>query len=124
MNNTIKISMTVIMLGSVMVRSSNSENISFILDNKDDNPNDYDRKYKGTTRHGEIKHYSKTPKNCSQHLSISQDAYDSMTSQEVPYWSNKHTWGRMSKKQRLEAHLQRISEDLNGLRYTYEVLDN
>lgn len=33
-------------------------------------------------------------------------------------------WKRLTKKQRLEAHLKRIVEELGGVSFTYAVLDN
>ena len=50
-----------------------------------------------------------------------KEAYYYMTGNEVPEFSNAKEWKRLSKKQKLEAHLQRICENMNGISYTYTV---
>lgn len=68
----------------------------------------------------------KTRKNkpASQSLNLSMDAYDYMTGKEAPYFVKARDWERLTKKQRLEAHLKRIVEELGGVSFTYAVLDN
>ena len=46
-----------------------------------------------------------------------------MDIKEVPYFTNEHKWKSLSKKNRLEAHFQRICESLGGISYSYEILD-
>ena len=58
-----------------------------------------------------------------QAVNLNVDAYESMISkEEVPYWIKAGTWVAMTGKQRLEAHLQRITEALGGAAFTYKVL--
>lgn len=68
----------------------------------------------------------KTRKNkpASQSLNLSMDAYNYMVSNEAPYFVKPRDWERLTKKQRLEAHLKRIVEELGGVSFTYAVLDN
>lgn len=68
----------------------------------------------------------KTRKNkpASQSLNLSMDTYDYMTGKEAPYFVKARDWERLTKKQRLEAHLKRIVEELGGVSFTYAVLDN
>lgn len=58
-----------------------------------------------------------------QSINICKESYDEMTSSECPYWSKPKIWNNMSKKDRLEAHLQRIAEGVGGVSYTYKVLE-
>lgn len=58
-----------------------------------------------------------------QVIKMNDNAYDYMTSNEVPEFSNKFMWARMSKNQRLRAHLKNVSDSLGGISFTYEVLD-
>lgn len=60
----------------------------------------------------------------SQSLNLSMDAYDYMTGKEAPYFVKARDWERLTKKQRLEAHLERIVEELGGVSFTYAVWDN
>lgn len=63
-------------------------------------------------------------KPAGQSLNLSMDAYDYMTGKEAPYFMKAKDWERLTKKQRLEAHLKRIVEELGGVSFTYAVLDN
>lgn len=63
-------------------------------------------------------------KPAGQSLNLSMDAYDYMTGKETPYFVKARDWERLTKKQRLEAHLKRIVEELGGVSFTYAVLDN
>lgn len=63
-------------------------------------------------------------KPAGQSLNLSMDAYDYMTGKEAPYFVKAKDWERLTKKQRLEAHLKRIVEELGGVSFTYAVLDN
>lgn len=63
-------------------------------------------------------------KPAGQSLNLSMDAYDYMTGKEAPYFVKARDWKKLTKKQRLEAHLKRIVEELGGVSFTYAVLDN
>lgn len=63
-------------------------------------------------------------KPAGQSLNLSMDAYDYMTGKEAPYFVKAKDWERLTKKQRLEAHLKRIVEELGGVSFTYAVLDS
>ena len=63
-------------------------------------------------------------KPAGQSLNLSMDAYDYMTGKEAPYFVKAKDWERLTKKQRLEAHLKRICEELGGVSFTYAVLDS
>lgn len=60
-----------------------------------------------------------------QVINLNADAYETMISKaEIPYWIKANTWVSMSKKQRLETHLQKITEALGGTAYTYKILED
>ncbi len=63
-------------------------------------------------------------KPASQSLNLSMDAYNYMVSNEAPYFVKPRDWERLTKKQRLEAHLKSIVEELGGVSFTYAVLDS
>lgn len=63
-------------------------------------------------------------KPANQSLNLSVDAYEYMIGKEAPYFVKPRDWERLTKKQRLEAHLKRICEELGGVSFTYAVLDN
>lgn len=127
MNNNIKISLTVVLEGSVLVRKNeNREVITYSLNERDLNPN---KKWKGkdgleVVKKGRRFHTPLVAKPATQHLNISVDSYKHMMSSEVPYWAKAKDWINSSPIQRLEAHLQRICEHFNGISYSYELLDD
>ena len=124
MNYSPKISLTIELEGSTLVRKSEPEIIKCILTKRDLEPN---KKWKGKdglkiVRNARFKHYSLIAKPVNQHINISVEAYRYMTSNECPYWAKPKIWAMMSETQRLEAHLQRICEHVGGKSFTYEVL--
>lgn len=62
-------------------------------------------------------------KPAGQSLNLSMDAYEYMIGKEAPYFVKPRDWERFTKKQRLEAHLKRICEELGGISYTYQVFE-
>ena len=68
--------------------------------------------------------HTRKSKPATQSLNICKEGYNSMISGECPYWSKPKVWNNMSKKERLEAHLQRIAEGLGGTSYTYQVFED
>lgn len=61
-------------------------------------------------------------KPATQSLNMSKEAYEYMIDKHsCPSWLKPGKWNIMSKKERLEAHLQRIAEHLGGISYTYQV---
>ena len=71
--------------------------------------------------HTDVTDFETVP--CQQNIKLTQDAYDYMTSSEQPYWF-KGPWKLMTKKQRLEVHLQRICDDRKGTSYTYSIFED
>lgn len=63
-------------------------------------------------------------KPAGQSLNLGMDAYEYMTGKEAPYFVKPGDWEKLTRKQRLEAHLKRICEELGGASFTYAVLDN
>lgn len=123
MNNEIKVNLSITLPGRVMVseqvaqnKPENYESFSMIV-------TDVNNKKKKDSERITVKVRKCVP--ALQSINLSVDAYESMTSKmEVPSWSKIGTWNAMSEKQRLEAHLKRITEALGGLSFTYKVLDN
>lgn len=126
MNNLIKISLTIELEGSTLVRKSEPEVIKYTTIEK--NPK-LSKKKKGietlkVVKKGEFKHYPLEIKPASLHVNIGVDAYNYMISSECPYWIKPKVWATMSKKQRLEEHLKRTCEHHRGKSFTYVVLEN
>lgn len=126
MNNTIKISLTINLEGSTLVRKSEPEVIKYTVTERDLNPN---KKWKGkdglkVVKRGSFNHFSYETKPASQHINMTEEAYRYMVSSDCPYWSKPKVWNSLSAKERLESHLQRVCEHCNGTSYTYEILED
>ena len=126
MNYSPKISLTIELEGSTLVRKSEPEIIKYSVTKRDLEPN---KKWKGKdglkiVRNARLKHYTLIAKPASHHINICAEAYRYMTSNECPYWAKPKVWAMMSETQRLEAHLQRICEHVGGKSFTYEVLED
>lgn len=123
MNNQIKILLNIQGIEGRTLRPLGKKKVKWSITKKDLDP-----KYKGKDAFKPIRKGSYASEEveqvaCQQTIKLTQDAYDYMTSSEQPYWF-KGPWKIMSKKQRLEAHLQRACEDRRGTSYTYSVLED
>ena len=123
MNNEVKVNLSITLPGRVMIseqaaqnKPENYESFSMIVTN-------VNNKKKKDSERITVKVRKCVP--ALQSINLSVDAYKAMTSKaEVPSWSKIGAWAAMSEKQRLEAHLKKITEALGGLSFTYKVLDN
>ena len=72
-----------------------------------------------------ITFHTRKCKPATQSLNISKEAYEYMIDKDsCPSWSKLGKWAAMSKKERLEAHLQRTVAHLGGISYTYQVFED
>lgn len=100
MSKPIKISLTIHMEGSVMVRHDKPEFI------------------------GKLKHYPKVARPVTQILTMTEDAYDHFISDNVPPKTKKHDWARLSRKQRVAYHCKQICEHIGGLDYEFTIFED
>lgn len=72
-----------------------------------------------------ITFHTRKCKPATQSLNMSKEAYEYMIDKDsCPSWSKPGKWAAMSKKERLEAHLQKTVEHLGGTSYTYQVFED
>jgi hypothetical protein len=126
MNNEIKVSLSVTLQGSVILSQEQAKALE-----KEKVGTGYDtfnmrvESLKDGKKDAEtITVKTRKCKPAGQSLNLSMDAYDYMTGKEAPYFMKARDWKKLTKKQRLEAHLKRIVEELGGVSFTYAVLDN
>lgn len=126
MNNEIKVSLSVTLQGSVILSQEQAKALE-----KEKVGTGYDTFNMGVESLKDGKKDAETItvktrkcKPASQSLNLSMDAYDYMTGKEAPYFVKARDWEKLTKKQRLEAHLKRIVGELGGVSFTYAVLDN
>lgn len=152
MNNNPKISLTIYLEGSTC-HVVGKKRVPFILRQIDVNPKAFNKKEEQSERAQKIvrKGWYKTLireyVDAQQHITMTQDAYDYMTSGETPFWFPFHpmsdklakslrisgknklkigeqVWRRLNQTQRLEAHMQYTCESLKGKGYSYTVLED
>lgn len=125
--NEIKVSLSIVLQGSTMYSQEQAKALE-----KEKEGTGYDtfsmrvegKKSDGKKDVQTITVKTRKSKPASQSLNLSMDAYNYMVSNEAPYFVKPRDWERLTKKQRLEAHLKRIVEELGGVSFTYAVLDN
>lgn len=127
MNNEIKVSLSVTLQGSVMLSQEQAKALE--KEKAGTGFDTFSMRMEGKKSDGKkdvqvITVNIRKNKAASQSLNLSMDAYDYMTGKEAPYFVKAKDWERLTKKQRLEAHLKRIVEGLGGVSYTYTVHDN
>lgn len=72
-----------------------------------------------------ITFHTRKCKPATQSLNMGKEAYEYMIDKDsCPSWLKPSKWAAMSKKERLEAHLQRTVEYLGGTSYTYQVFED
>ncbi len=126
MNDSVKISLTIELEGSTLLRKSEPETISYVVTKKDVEPNKEWRGKDGfeVVRRGSFKHYPLVSVPATQHINLCNEAYEYMISNECPSWSKPKAWSAANERMRLEAHLQKICEHVGGKSFTYEVLED
>jgi len=113
MNNSIKILLTINLLGVIGKPQNNLEVMPFSYDV------DSNRKPIKEVK-GVAKHRNKELKACTQHIKMSQDAYNYYISNEVPYWSEESVWKKLSKTEKVAAHCARIAQ---GNKFNFQILE-
>lgn len=131
MNTEPKILLTINLEGGVLLRGER-EVCKYYLTKKDLFPN---QKFKGNTGNKVIKSgkYVHTPliqSEAKQKITLCKDAYDYMTSLEIPKWFMPYKqlkvrlkeWSALTPEQRLETHLKRTCEHFGGKSFTYQII--
>ena len=126
MNNEIKVSLSIVLQGSIMYSQEQAKALE-----EEKVGTGYDAfsmrvegLKKGKKDAETITVKTRKCKPAGQSLNLSMDAYEYMIGEEAPHFVKPRDWWRLTKKQRLEAHLKRIVEGLGGVSFTYTILDN
>ena len=114
--DNIKISANFKLKGSVMYseKDKNGEPIHYDINTV----NFYDTE---TNKTKTVKLKTSRCKPCVQTISMSKEAYQYMISNEVPSFSTKSAWNKMTVEQRLVAHLNETASSLGGKLVDYTI---
>lgn len=124
--NEIKVSVSIVLPGSILFTQEEAETLEKEQSSKGfekhtqvvENPNN--RKDKQT-----IHYQTRKCRTACQSIKIYKESYLYMTGKSsCPEWEKINKWSGMSKKERLESHLQRLTEHLGGISFTYKVFED
>lgn len=117
----IKVSLSIVIPGSQLY----SEQVCSKNPKECTEHNQFTVEDKKTHKKEVIHYYTRKRIPARQSLKITKEAYDSMTDKlSCPEWEKMFIWSKMSRKQRLESHCKRICEGLNGVSFSYEILED
>lgn len=111
MNNNVKISLSITLQGSTLVRQEDFETVV-----------SFDKK-KNKRREKKVKSYSLVAKPAIISKQMTAEAYDYFTSMDSCPGFKKKEWKKMTPTQRLEHHLADLCKFYKGIKYTYQVFE-
>ena len=133
MNTEPKILLTINLEGGILLKGE-PEVKKYYLTKKDLFPS---QKFKGDTgkkviKSGKYVHIPVEQSVAQQSIKMCKEAYNYMTSTEVPNWfvpfkpikARAKEWSALSETQRLEMHLARTCRHLGGKSFTYQIIDD
>lgn len=127
MNNEVKVSLNVTLPGRVLL--SQEEALTLESQKKGTGFDSFSMRVEERNEKGKVeKAYTirvntRRNRTVKQIVNLTEEAYNSMISNDPPYFIKAKEWYKMSKKQRLEKHLERISQSLNGVDFSYIIFD-
>lgn len=125
MNNSIKILLTVVSEGGTLLRQREKEYINYRITKQDVTNKRLPKEIgKQVIKSDKMFYYPLVTKPCTQHIKMSEEAYNHFISDYCPIKHLMKTWKKMTHNQRLEWHLQRICEHFKGISYSYEIMED
>lgn len=121
--NDIKISVTFIIPGRQMYSEQAANSLQEDSNSGyEENIQEYITKNKKKVS---IKYLTRKSIPARQSIKMTEEAYYYMTGKDsCPEWERKSNWLRMSKRQRLKSHFDKIKEDLHAYEYSYEIFED
>lgn len=118
----IKVSVSIILQGGVMLTQAEAEQLE---KNKVGTGYDLTRIRADGKKNSAINVRTRKSRPATQTMSMCKEAYDYMTGKDsCPPNINQFVWTKMKPAQRFEAHLDLVCKYLKGTSYTYKVFDD
>ena len=117
-----KVTLTILLPGSQMYSNKECEENKELLSN-----NSLELSYlknSGKFVRETIHFSTRKSRPAKQVINLCNEAYEYMISKEAPWFVKPGLWVQLSKKARLEKHLENITQSLGGVNYTYNVLED
>ena len=123
--NEIKVSVSIVLQGSILFTQEEAETLE-----KEQSGNGFDNQTQVVENlNGKgrmVVHYkARKCRPACQSVKLCKEAYLYMIDRNsCPEWETTKKWATMSKKERLESHLKRLTKHLGGTSYTYQVFED
>lgn len=119
-----KVTLTILLPGSQMYSHKECEENKELLDNNSLELEYIKDKKTGKYVRETIHFNTRKCRPAKQVINICNEAYEYMISKEAPWFVKPGLWVQLSKKLRLEKHLENITQSLGGIKYTYNILED
>ena len=123
--NEIKLSVSIVLQGSTLFTQEEAETLE-----KEQSGSGFDNQTQVVEnlngKGGRVVHYkTRKCRPACQSVKLCKEAYLYMIDRNsCPEWEKTKKWAAMSKKERLESHLQRLTEHFRGTSYTYKIFED
>ena len=123
--NEIKVSVSIVLQGSILFTQEEAETLE-----KEQPGSGFDSQtqvIENLNGKGRAVVHYKTRKcrPACQSVKLCKEAYLYMIDRNsCPEWEKTKKWSAMSKKERLESHLKRLTEHFGGTSYTYKIFED
>lgn len=123
--NEIKVSVSIVLQGSILFTQEEAETLE-----KEQSGSGFDNQTQVVEnlngKGGRVVHYkTRKCRPACQSIKLCKEAYLYMIDRNsCPEWEKTKKWAAMSKKERLESHLQRLTEHFRGTSYTYKIFED
>lgn len=112
MNNNIKVSLSITLQGSTLVRQEDFEFVTRV------------NKKTGKQYKKKIRFYTLMAKPAILNKNLTKDAYDYFTSLESCPQFKKKDWKKMTTKERLEYHMSELCKTYKGKSFVYHIFED
>lgn len=124
--NEIKVSVSIILPGSILLTQEEAETLEKEQSNSGFEKHSQIVENPKNRKDRQVIHY--TTRKCrtaSQSVKLCKEAYLHMIDKlACPEWEKRNKWIAKSDKERLESHLQRLTEHLGGISFSYKVFED
>lgn len=123
--NEIKVSVSIVLQGSILFTQEEAETLE-----KEQPGSGFDSQTQVVKnlngKGGKVVHYkTRKCRPACQSVKLCKEAYLYMIDRNsCPEWEKTKKWATMSKKERLESHLKRLTEHFGGTSFSYKIFED
>ena len=123
--NEIKVSVSIVLQGSILFTQEEAETLE-----KEQSGSGFDNQTQVVKnlngKGGKVVHYkTRKCRPACQSVKLCKEAYLYMIDRNsCPEWEKTKKWTTMSKKERLESHLKRLTEHFGGTSFSYKIFED